>query len=110
MDIQKCKEVGHFDDKKRRQALFCLDINEHMGWLAVGGIDSSVSIWSCGDGERPFELLSTLSRHDGAVLSLQWAPPTLCPSGSPAIFASSSDDSMVFVWQQETSNQPYVTC
>ena len=100
MDLEKLDKLGHFDDRGRRQALFCFDYCKDHDRMALGGIDGSVSFWK--DLLQGPVRTATLTRHDGAVLSLKWAPD-LClkrlGSINDPILASGSDDSIILIWR-----------
>lgn len=102
MNIEKIKKIGHFDEKNRRKALFCLDYCPLIDRLAIGGIDSTLSFWK-NISKEPIKTASFI-RHDGAILSIKWAPIStlkLLNSLDHPIIASGSDDASILIWKFE---------
>jgi WD40 repeat protein len=102
MEIEKIGKLGHFDEKGRRSALFCFDYCKGFDRMALGGIDGSISFWK-ELGQNPVKT-ATLTRHDGAVLAVKWAPKASLKrldSINDPILASGSDDSIILIWKFE---------
>ncbi|WFD31954.1 HIR complex subunit [Malassezia sp. CBS 17886] len=106
--------VHRADDKSKRTTIYSLSLHPDGSRLATGGIggwhngrvsssDTKIRIWAtqpildanaeAGDTPR---LLSTLSRHTGAVLAVRW-------SHSGRFLASGSDDAVAVVWDLDVS-------
>ncbi|TIC38471.1 WD40 repeat-like protein [Wallemia mellicola] len=91
-------EVGDHD-RKKRQAIFTLDVHPDGSRLATGGIDAIIRVWTTApirnekleSNERVPKQLSTLDQHSGPVLSVRW-------SNSGRYLASSSDDRAIIIW------------
>ncbi|TIB88080.1 hypothetical protein E3Q18_00882 [Wallemia mellicola] len=67
-------EVGDHD-RKKRQAIFTLDVHPDGSRLATGGIDAIIRVWTTApirnekleSNERVPKQLSTLDQHSGAL-------------------------------------------
>ena len=102
MDIEKLRGLGHFDEKHRRQAIFSMDYCKAHDKLAVAGLDSSISFWN-NILEEPKKTAS-ITRHDGAVLCVRWAPSIVhAKLQSLPVLASGADDAVVLIWQQDNN-------
>ena len=87
MHVVKPNWVAHPDETRATRpdlTIFSLDVHPDNSRLATGGLDSLVKVWSTvpilneqaekdGDEKCP-KLLSTLSAHTGAFLSVTLAP------------------------------------
>ncbi|TIA93160.1 hypothetical protein E3P99_00244 [Wallemia hederae] len=99
-------EVGDHD-RKKRQAIFTLDVHPDGSRLATGGIDAIIRVWTAApiknerlaSNDKVPKQLSTLDQHServyapylGPVLSVRW-------SNSGRYLASASDDRAIIIW------------
>ena len=108
MKLIKPTSLGHFDERRKRHAIYSLDFQPGGGRLATGASDNSVKLWSVdaldnlddqqdGDEEEQSAtqgdaLLATLSNHTKSVNAVRW-------SVDGEFLASGSDDCYVLVYK-----------
>lgn len=91
-------------DKKKHTTIFSLNVHPDGSRLATGGIDQKIRIWATepildekvDSVPGTHRLLSTLSRHSGAVLAVRFSP-------SGRYLASGSDDTVCLIWEFDPS-------
>ncbi|BGP55906.1 hypothetical protein JCM8202_002694 [Rhodotorula sphaerocarpa] len=107
MHVVKPSWVAHPDETRVTKpdlTIFSLDVHPDASRLATGALDSLVKIWSTvpilnekaerdGDEKCP-KLLSTLTAHTGAVMSVRW-------NNAGSYLASGSDDRVVVIWAHD---------
>ena len=106
MKLIKPSTLGHFDDRKKRRAIYSLDFQPNAGRLATGASDNSVKLWNIeelldfegtkdadGDeGDSQSALLATLSNHTKSVNVVRW-------STTGEFLASGSDDCYILIYK-----------
>jgi protein HIRA/HIR1 len=107
MKLIKPSALGHFDERKKRHAIYSIDFQPNAGRLATGASDNSVKLWSVeellkleseeggaegGSGPQDAALLATLSNHTKSVNVVRW-------STDGAFLASGSDDCYILIYK-----------